>query len=87
MTGATALVNAPYGLGQGPAHFGGFECNGDELSLMQCQSEAPFCLHPEEVGVICPSGKIHIRFVQKLSLTVHIHIANIGRLVKNEPET
>ena len=52
-----------YGGGSGPLYFANTFCDGSETHLVNCSeftSTVDICLHYEDVGVGCPTGKLLI---------------------------
>ena len=53
-----------YGGGEGPIHYAGFHCTGDETGLANCTvtqdgrvQVVSGCLHFEDAGVVCANSK------------------------------
>lgn len=58
---AAAPKYAHFGQGQGLIHLDDVECNGYEISILDCpRSSSENCGHSEDAGVVCEPGNIFI---------------------------
>ncbi len=63
----SALITADYrsfGLGGGPIKLASVTCNGDEDLFNECTSstDTSECIHSKDVGIVCESEYIIIRY-------------------------
>ena len=58
---AIAVHRAGFGQGTGPGFLEYVRCNGTESFLLSCshwEIGTNYCSHVEDVGVVCPEGKV-----------------------------